>query len=52
MLKEFSKREVTHKDTAAFFSDGWRRKLCTCTDCVVHFFFLFFLNVFGDYHKM
>ncbi|XP_076098227.1 putative E3 ubiquitin-protein ligase UBR7 [Mytilus galloprovincialis] len=32
-LKELQKRKISHKDTAAFFADGWRSKLCTCTDC-------------------
>lgn len=32
-LIELSKRKVIHEDSAVFFTNGWRRKLCTCTDC-------------------
>ena len=42
LLKELKQREVTVKDCATFWSEGFRSKLCTCKDCMVSGCTLFF----------
>ena len=35
LLRDLQKREVTAKQGAAFWQEGWREKLCKCSQCRV-----------------
>ena len=35
LLRELQRREVTAQQGAAFWQEGWREKLCKCSQCMV-----------------